>query len=358
MNHLRPILVATMSLTLGACRGAVSATGPSYPDCSAAVEECVDRLDVGSGLSLPFYRNFSLTTPNAAITQAILVVHGSNRDANNFYHTVETASEQAGQSATTIVVAPRFECPDDSPPSGDVYWQCTGDDWAYGYPDASGAAVPVSSYAVIDQLVSLLATKATFPNLANVIVTGMGAGGQLTQRYAATNAIDPVAGAALEYIVLSPSSYAYLDPDRLSEDATCSAEGGCTGAFTPYWDASSCSDYDQYHYGLEGRSGYVAVPSVSALQAQYVARDVTLSVGDQDTLANAAGTDMDTSCEANAQGVDRLARAVTFWNRVHSQYQARHPLTVVSGCMHSETCMYDSPELRSVLFPTASAGGG
>jgi poly(3-hydroxybutyrate) depolymerase len=355
---LRTFAIAMLALSAGACGGAESATGPSYPDCTEAAEECLDRLDVGSGLSLPFYRNFSLTTPNPAITQAIIVVHGVDRDANDFYHTVATAAKQAEEEGTTLVLAPHFECPDDSPPSGDVYWQCTGGgDWTHGYADASGAASPVYSYAVVDTFVSDLAKKATFPNLTKVIVTGLSAGGQLTERYAETNEIDPVSGVALEYIVLSPSSYAYLDPDRLADGATCSAEGGCSGAFTPYWDASSCSAYDQYPYGLEGRSGYVAVPSAHDLEAHYVARDVTLTVGSEDTLANAAGTDMDTSCEANAQGIDRVARAVDFWNRVNARFGAHHPLIVVPGCMHSETCMYFSPELRNLLFPAPPTGG-
>jgi hypothetical protein len=83
---------------------------------------------------------------------------------------------------------------------------------------------------------------------------------------------------------------------------------------------------------------------------------VTLTVGAEDTLANADGTGLDTSCGANAEGVDRLARAVTFWNRSRSQYHAQHPLIVVPGCMDSRTCMYFSPELRSLLFPMATAG--
>ncbi len=250
-------------------------------------------------------------------------------------------------------MAPRFECSDDSPPSGTVYWQCSGDDWSHGFADASGAEPPVYSYAVVDQIITLLADKHTFPNLAQVVVTGLGSGGQLTQRYAATNAIDPVAGVGIQYLVVGPSSYVYLDADRPAVDTTCSAEG-CTGSFTPYWDASSCSSYDQYYYGIEGRSGYVGVPSAATLQAQYVARDVTIAVGSEDTLANAAGTGLDTSCGANAQGVDRVARALGFWNRVHTQYGAKHQLSVVPGCMSSRTCMYFSPELRGVLFPAAN----
>jgi hypothetical protein len=29
-------------------------------------------------------------------------------------------------------------------------------------------------------------------------------------------------------------------------------------------------------------------------------------------------------------------------------------LTIVPGCMHSRSCMYFSPEVRSVLFPQAT----
>ena len=67
---------------------------------------------------MPFYRNLSLTTPNAAVTEAVIVVHGSNRDANNFFYTVATAADQAGDSATALVVAPHFQCSDDKPPAG------------------------------------------------------------------------------------------------------------------------------------------------------------------------------------------------------------------------------------------------
>jgi pimeloyl-ACP methyl ester carboxylesterase len=345
-------LLITLVVTAAACGG--STDGVSYPDCSATSEQCLDQLPVADGLTLPFYRNFSLTTQNAAITQAVIVVHGASRDANNFFYTVATAVDQAGLSDTTLVVAPHFQCGADSPPSGEVYWQCSGQDWAHGFEDANGAATPIFSYAVMDQLVTALANKTTFPNLTRVVVTGLSAGGQLTQRYAATNQIDPVSGIALQYVVLAPSSYVYLDPTRPADGATCSAQGGCTAAFANYWDTASCSDYDSYYYGLENRIGYVGIPSSTAVAAEFVARNVTYMVGDEDTLANAAGTDLDTSCEANAQGVDRVARAINFWNEVTSVYQATHTLTIVPGCMHSRSCMYFSPEVRSVLFPQAT----
>jgi pimeloyl-ACP methyl ester carboxylesterase len=305
-----------------------------YPTCSSPTEQCLDRIDVGSGLAMPIYRNVSLSVPNANITEGVVVVHGSSRDANNFFYSVITAAAEAGIDASTAVIAPHFQCGGDSPPSGDVYWQCSGDDWSHGYADANGAMPSIYSYAVMDAIVSALANKNTFPNLTRIVVTGLSAGGQFTQRYAATNAIDPMAGAPVRYVVLSPSSYVYMDANRPAPTA-------------------GCADYDDYYYGLENRSGYVGIPSVQTIRQQYVARDLVYFVGSEDTLANAAGTDLDTSCEANTQGADRVARATSFVSTMQKTYDAEGTLTIVPGCMHSRTCMYFSPQVRQALFGAA-----
>ena len=333
MNRTSVTLILALPL-LGA-----SCTKPeadaSYPACSAAAEACLDRIAIpaanGAARNVPFFRNFAIDAPNAAVTRAIIVVHGSDRDAGNYFQTLLTAAQQSGLDGQTIILSPHFQCGADHVAPGDVRWSC--DDpgaWSHGGQESSRAEPPLYSFSVIDAFVQALATKTTFPNLGTIVVTGMSAGGQFTQRYAETTAVDPTPGVALKYVVLSPSSYAYLDGNR--------PHGGCAA-------------YDEYPYGLEDRAGYVAIPPVAQLQTQYVARSVAYLVGDTDTLANAAGTGMDTSCEANAQGVDRLARARAFWEDMRTQYQAMHTLAVVPGCEHSRTCMYYSLEGRAAIFP-------
>ncbi len=341
-------------LAFGSACGNSTPADLSYPTCSSAGQECLDDLQMDPRRAVPFIRNFSLSTPNPAITQAIIVVHGSDRDAGYFFQTVSIAAEQAGLDGQTLIVAPHFQCDDDPIRSGDVRWLCDGgpEDWSHGGPEQSEDTPAIYSFTVIDRMVAAFADKTIFPNLQSVVVTGLSAGGQFTQRYAATNGIDPVTGIAMKYVDLSPSSYVYLDPDRLSSGSLCQASGGCEGTFVPYYDAAHCPGYDDYHYGLENRTGYVAIPSADDLRAQYLSRDVTYMVGDGDVLANAAGTGMDTSCEANAQGIDRLSRAINFWNAMRMEYQATHPLVVVPGCEHSRTCMYYSLEVRSAIFST------
>jgi hypothetical protein len=287
-------------------------------------------FDVGQGLHLPLYCSHPLDQADSSITQAIIAVHGSNRDASGLFHTVWSAAQQGGTASTTLVIAPHFLCDEDQRTPDEVSFKCNGHDWTHGYRDENNAASPIYSYAVIDSLVKRVTDPALFPNLKHVVVTGLSAGGQLTQRYAEFSDLDPSPGVDFKYVVLSPSSYAWLDANR-----PVSTEG--------------CAGYDDYFYGLENRTGYVGEPPSDSIRSRYVARAVSYFVGDQDTLPNAEGTNMDTSCGANAQGVDRVERAKNFFHVMSTTYGASHPLTIVPGCPHSSTCMYFSPELRQTL---------
>jgi hypothetical protein len=322
-------LTACLVLAFAACNTVNTndpIDNPPYPTCSANAEQCLDSFSI-EGHAMPIYRNVSLTAANPAITQAVIVVHSSSRNANDYFNAVMAAAEQDGVDGTTAVIAPHFECGKDNPPAGQLAWQCSGDDWSHGYGDTTSG---ISSYSVMDAVVQQLANKRLFPNLTRVVITGMAGGGQLVQRYAATNQIDPIAGTPVSYVALSPSSYAWLDATRPASSA-------------------SCSGYNDYYYGLENRTGYAAIPSADQLVDEFVARDVAYVVGGEDTLGNAAGTGMDTSCGANAQGADRLSRAQNFFSTMQSR-GAAHTLTVVPGCMDSRTCMYYSPEVRALVL--------
>ncbi len=295
-----------------------------YPGCTSATEQCLERIPVGDRM-LPIYRNVSLVTPNPAITQAVIVIQNGTRNANNMFYAVATAASQSGLDDKTAILAPHFECNGDDPPAGDVYWACddNSNGWVHGIADASGAESPIYAYAIVDQLVHALANKATFPHLTRVVVTGMSGGGQFTQRYAASNLIDPVAGVAMSYTVVAPSSFMWPNANR--PDALCDG-------------------YDTYPYGLEQLAGYLTIPGEATIAKQLATRDVHYLVGSEDTLANAPGTGLDTSCHANAEGVDRIERMTNY-----TQALGVTP-TVVPGCMHSHACMFYSPEGRAAIL--------
>jgi hypothetical protein len=305
---------------LAACAHNDPVDAPSYPGCSSASEQCLDAMSVGAQ-SMPFYRNFALTTANPNVTQAVIIVHASTRNASDYFSDAMAQAQQAGVDGSTIVIAPHFECDDDNPPANQLYWACSGQDWSHGYADKVAG---ISSYAIVDDFVTSLANKALFPNLTHVVITGLGSGGQLVQRYAATNQIDPVSGIAISYAPISPSSYVWPDATRPSSTA-------------------NCTGYDDYFYGLQNRSGYVGLLTQAELVANMSNRDLQIFVGSEDTLNN-AGNGMDESCGANAQGIDRLSRA-------HAYAAATtNPLTVVPGCGDDRECMLYAPELRAAVL--------
>ncbi len=293
---------------------------PTYPSCSSASEQCLDAMSVGAQ-SMPFYRNFSLTTANPNVTRAVIIVHASNRNANDYFSDAMAQAQQAGVDGSTIVIAPHFECGDDNPAANQLSWACSGQDWSHGYADKVAG---VSSYAIVDDFVTSLADKAMFPNLTRVVITGLGSGGQLVQRYAATNQIDPASGIAISYAPISASSYVWPDATRPSPPA-------------------NCTGFDDYFYGLQNRSGYVGLVTSDAMVANMMGRDIQLFVGSEDVLAN-AGNGMDESCGANAQGIDRLSRANAYAAATASS------LTVVPGCGDDRECMLYAPELRSAVL--------
>jgi len=332
-------------LALAACAGlAITGCNPPTAGVACTLSEPCDRWETTQG-TVPYFRNRSVLVGNTAVTTAIVVIHGANLEADFSYENMVSVAESAGTLDQTLIVAPYFQvaagvdCDNATadPSPGDLVWSCGG--WKDGAEASNGQ---VTSYDVVDQLVEAIATPGRFPNLERIVVTGHSAGGQFTTRYAALTHT-PSAG-RLRYVVANPSSYLYLDEAR-AVDSPCSA-GGCFAS--PYVDNASCSAYDQFPYGLENPYGY-AVGTASPA-ATLVSRDVIFLAGDLDVLANAAGTDMDTSCSANAQGIDRRTRAINYWQYLRTLYGSTAPLSIVAGCKHSERCMFGSSEAKEALF--------
>jgi len=280
------------------------------------------------------------------VTTAVIIVHALERDAHQEYETMLSAAESAGAGSTTLVVAPHYQLPAgqscggtvDDPASTDLVWSCDG--WKDGAQAIGGPGVLLDSYAVMDQLLSLVSDRSLYPNLQRLVVTGHAAGGQFTLRYAAATASPTAVGA--HFLVFNPASYLYLDDARPGPTLTCAADGRCEGSFTsPYVGVSGCAGYDGYPYGAAAPFGAAALKTAAELKATLLSRSLELFVGDLDTLANSEGTDLDTGCEANAQGVDRRSRAFNFHSYLEAQ-QSAAPLFVIPGCPDHGACLYES----------------
>jgi poly(3-hydroxybutyrate) depolymerase len=310
--------------------------------CVSASKECEEWVSLGSGARSLIYRTYSINAKNETITRALVVVHGSGRDADNYFRTSLAAAFLGGALENTIVIAPRFASNNDRTchdalAEGEVNWSCSGDSWRSGGFSTNYARL--SSYDFLDEVLRRLARKEIFPNLKVIVVAGHSAGGQFVNRYEMANKVHDKLGITLQYVASNPSSYAYLSMDRPDSE---------TEVFKSFRDARNCTTYDQWPYGLEKRTGYTAALSDEQLKTQFAARPTTYLLGQIDILPLGG---FDASCPAMAEGPTRLARGQSFQKYVNDKFKAAHKVVVVPLCGHNARCMFTSEIALPILFP-------
>jgi pimeloyl-ACP methyl ester carboxylesterase len=283
------------------------------------------------GRFVTMYRSHPLTAPNAAAKRALVVIHGSGRNADDYFASGMAAAFLAGPLEETVVVAPRFAgtgaaaCADELS-AGEIGFACVEDDWRGGGP---GAGAPgVTTYDVMDALIRRLADKRRFPHLRHVVLMGHSAGGQYLSRYAAAAKPAP-AGIEVRYVISNPSSYLYIDDWRPAP-----VEG--------------CGGFNRWRYGLERRTGYAEKIPDETMRRNLLDRDVVYLLGGYDVTPQFG---FDTNCEAVAQGPNRLERGKSYFEYITRRHGAKHRLVVVPSCGHSGRCMLVANESRPVLFP-------
>lgn len=308
----------------------------------------MEPLIVGEGHVLVWRTHALQSGASPRIERAYIMVHGTNRNAEEYFRWTMASAVVAGRLETTAVVAPHFKArrgagQGDAVAPGEWYW--TNETWKAGEAAQNGK---VFSYDVMDRILECFNDAARFPDLKEVVVAGHSAGGQYVQRYAASNAMEPKMRVPVRYVVANPSSYVYPNELRLRAGATCSEKGECTGGFAKYWDASNCTTYNDYRYGLEKLTGYVARTPAEQIREQFAKRKVTYLVGELDTRTD--DPNLDKTCPANAQGATRRERGTVFWNYMKSQFGAVHEFAIAPGCGHSAVCVFAGPAGVKAVF--------
>lgn len=316
--------------------------------CTAVSPACTEKVPLASGSRWSLvYRSHPLTARNDSIRRAFILVHGQGRNAGDYFRTAVAAAFLAGRLDDTLVISPRFAVNDgrsinDALGEGEVSWGA----WRGSEPSLTDPKL--SSFDLPDEILKLLARKNVFPNLNSIVVAGHSAGGQFVHRYAAASRVAGTIAVPVRFVVSNPSSYLYLGPERLAPSATCSEKGGCTGEFVPYAEGRNCTTFNRYLYGLSDRRGYTESLTDDQLKSQLAKRDVTYLLSELDTLPIAG---FDSSCPAMAQGPNRLARGIAYWNYIRSRFQAEHKLIIVPLCGHNARCVFTSDPALNLVFP-------
>ncbi|MFD1703938.1 alpha/beta hydrolase [Methylopila henanensis] len=316
-----------------------AAAAPSHREAVKVVADTPLPVTGAAGAGVfRLYVSRDWSKPDPSVTRAVTVIHGRLRNAVVYRRSAETALVAAGPEAQaeTLLVTPQFLADQDIPardlPPDTLRWTAEG--WMGGEP-ATGPA-PVSSFEALDAIMDRLADRALFPNLRQIVIAGHSAGGQVVQRYAAAFRKDAALarlGVRMRFVVANPSSYLYFSADRS----------------TPT-DPKACPDVDRWKYGLQDRPPYAADRDAPTLEAEYVARDVVMLLGAKDADPNHRA--LDRSCAAEAQGPNRLARGLNYFDYLSARHPDgfRHVLRRVAGVGHNGDAMLTSPCGLRALF--------
>lgn len=289
------------------------------------------RLDLGVG---ELAVGVSQTSPK--IQRVLIILHGRLRNAETYRQSVEKAAAQAGQSASTLVITPQFLNESDITRHqlADSVLRWRGNEWMAG--DLSTGPQALSSYAVLDRLLTRLSNRREYPTLKEVVIAGHSGGGQVVQRFALLGDDQPAlrqAGVKVRYVIANPSSYAYFDRQRPVSV-----------------DRKKCPGFNDWKYGLDKLPAYAKGQTVQSLEQRYIERDITYLLGQLDT--NAAQPALDKTCAALAQGPSRQERGLNYFNYLtqrHPQGLNQH-LVQVPGVGHNGDKMFTSPQGQQALF--------
>jgi pimeloyl-ACP methyl ester carboxylesterase len=334
---------------------------PPAAPCTTATPECTEWVALGGGPARSkIYRTYSLGTPNAAVHRALIMVHGTNRNADHYFRTAVTAAFLAGALPDTVVIAPSFlssdeHCNDKLEPN-EVSWSCGGDSWRSGGTSTSNK--DLTSFDFVDELLRKLADKKMFPNLTNIVIAGHSAGGQFVSRYEMANRAQDNLGVAVSYVVANPSSYAWPDATRplLADDGAPASAVAGWNLETPHtkfsygpFDAAKSPKYDLWPYGLEQRTGgYTGKMTDEQLKKQLTSRNTTYLLSQVDTLPLGG---FDGSPNAMAQGATRRARGEAFVKYINEHLGAKANVLIIPECGHNDRCVYTTDTVLPIIFP-------
>ncbi len=325
--------------------------------CTTSTAECTEWVTLGAGPARSMiYTSHSLDKRNDRIRRALIMVHGTNRNADHYFATAMAAAFLAGAIDDAVVIAPHVIACTDKPEVNEVVWSCGGDSWRSG--GASTSHPDLNSFDFADQILRKLANKNVFPNIQAIVIAGHSAGGQFVTRYEMANRVHETLAVPVSYVVANPSSYSWpavTRPTTAGDAEPAEAKDGWKSevshtnfTFAAY-DSTQCPTYNRWPFGLENRvAGYTARMSDDQLKKQLVSRPTTYLLGQVDTLPLGG---FDSSCGAMAQGPTRRARGEAFLKFVNETLGAKHKAIIVSECGHNDRCVYTTDAVLPVIFP-------
>lgn len=317
--------------------GVITEMAPCISASSPCLQTAVLTNAAGTTFNFDFFSSYPIYLDNARwekLENAVIVTHGQNRDADNYFSYLMTTLRNEGLDGNTILIAPFFKSNADAT-AGDLYWSDSG--WREGQ-NADNPNGDVSAFEVIDRIIARLADKDHFPVLKNLVLTGHSSGALFTQVYAAANKAEALyPDIDFQYVVANSQYFYYPDDVRYQES---------TGQFVL---PAGCTSFNHWPLGFVNPPAYLNGAMESAVDQQIVERQITYLLGDADTITS--GTLNTTDCAAVLLGPNRFKRGEYFYSLLEARYNGIHRSrkVLVPGIGHDAQGMYQSGAFRTLI---------
>lgn len=308
--------------------------GASNTACTEATAACLSMLNLDNEATFPFYASFPIYEEQTwpGLTSAVIVVHGANRNADDYFSYLTSSLMDTEQTAQTVLIAPPFQ-EEATAQDGELYW--SGNGWREGRGAAGANAV--SSFEVVDRIISRLADKEHFPALEQIVVTGHSSGGLFTHLFASANQSEAAyPDIEFEYVVANSQYFYYPDGQRINESNN--------QLYTP----TGCSGYTIWPLGYEVVPTYLSNTDAMVFNEQFTNRSITYLLGNGD---GPDGAFNDTDCSATLLGSSRYQRGENMYRYMELVYGSEHAhkRVIVPGVGHDGAGMYASDAFASLL---------
>ncbi len=302
--------------------------GKEYP-CLSNISNCLDTIRIKGG-SFNFYSSFSLDSVNS-ISGAIICIHGATRNGDDYFNRMVTLVKEMNLESEILIIAPQFITLYEKENETDWYWNTTS--WKWGNQSyMSNIGLSVSSFEVVDSLLSKINIKNKFLNLSTVLVTGHSSGAAFAHTYASTKTNNQFKSLRVEFAVVNNQYYLYPDSNRLLNESL----------YLP----TDCNNYNDWPLGFTNYNPYIENLGKELAKQNIIQNKIHYFIGSNDIQTS----DMTSGCGYDIIGEHRLEKTANYNLYMDLSFEEnQHTYTIVPGIGHSSNGMLLSEQFKNYI---------
>ena len=309
-------------LIVSSCEKTINVTNVSdnsdndieYP-CLTPNSDCKNNIKIGEG-TFEFFSSFHIDSLSE-VQGAIITFHGNNRNADDYFEKMASIIIGLGLTDDILIIAPKFATLYERSSDSDWYWNTTS--WKWGMPSYnSPLGENISSFAIIDTILTKISDESLFPQLENVLITGHSSGAAFTHMFSYTKSENSFNGLNIKFAVVNNQYFVHPDDTRIQQDGSVSV-------------LQSCNNYNDWPYGLNNLNPYMQIIGASLAKNNFFSNVVDYFVGENDT-----DTSLDSGCHYDILGSSRLEKNLNFntYMDVISPNNS-HQITIIPNLGHT-----------------------